>query len=91
MTKVAGRQPGTLADLVGATTVTVETHGQEEHLIGTGLWDEQSVLFYEKETGSARESDLVWTFTDQGSGGIAAEPPAPDGVVTDRNVDGIEP
>ena len=79
VTKVAGRQPITLEDLVGATTVTVETPGHEEHLIGTGVQDEQMVLFYEKETGSARDTDSVWTFTDQGGGTIAAEPPAPDG------------
>jgi len=49
VTKVAGRRPITLEDLVGAPTVTVETQGHEEHSSGTGVQDERMVLLYEKE------------------------------------------
>jgi len=75
VTEVAGRQVHSLDDLIGATTVTVENHGHEEHLIGTGVQDGQSVQFYEKETGSALTTDPVWVFTDQGGGTIEGEPP----------------
>lgn len=78
VTEVAGHPPASLEDFVGATTVTVENHGREDQLLGTGVRDEQTVLFHERETGSARDTDPVWTFTDQGGGDIAAEPPTPD-------------
>lgn len=78
VTDVAGRRPAGLDDLVGATTVTVQNHGREERLIGTGVKGDQTVLFHEKQTGSAVESEPVWTFTDHSDGAITAEPPAVD-------------
>jgi len=78
VTEVAGHQPASLDDFIGATTVTVEKHGREDQLVGTGVKNEHAVLFHERETGSARDTDPVWTFTDQGGGAIAAEPPEPD-------------
>ncbi|MEP6562946.1 MAG: hypothetical protein ABJD68_17940 [Nakamurella sp.] len=67
-----------LEDFIGATTVTVEKHGHQDHLIGTGVRDDRTVLFHQKETGSVVDSDPVWPFTDQGGGAIAAEQPVPD-------------
>ena len=78
VTEVAGREPMSLEDFIGATTVTVENHGHETQLVGTGVKHDQAVLFHEKDSGSARDTDPVWTFTDQGGGAIAAEPPVPD-------------
>jgi hypothetical protein len=78
VTEVAGRPPVSLDDLIGATTVTVEKHGHDDFLIGAGVKDGQAVLFHDKETGSARDSDPVWIFTDLGGGVIAAQPPVPD-------------
>jgi hypothetical protein len=77
VTGVAGHQPVSLEDCIGATTVTVEQHGHEDQLVGTGVKADQAVLFHEKETSSASDTDPVWTFTDQGGGAIAAEPPTP--------------
>jgi len=78
VTEVAGRPPVSLEDFIGATTVTVEKHGHADFLIGTGVKDGRAVLFHEKETRSARDSDPVWIFTDLGGGVIAAQPPVPD-------------
>lgn len=78
VTGVAGRQPVSLEDFVGATTLTVEHQGHEDQLIGTGVKEQQSVHFYEKESGSAVATESVWTLTDEGDGTIAAEPPSPD-------------
>jgi len=78
VTEVAGRLPARLEDFIGATTVTVGKHGHANFLIGTGVKDGQAVLFHEKETGSAPDSDPMWIFTDLGGGVTVAQPPVPD-------------
>jgi hypothetical protein len=74
--EVAGHPPVDINELIGATTVTVVADGHECRLIGTGVKSNKSVLFYQKEAGSAVEAGSVWTMTDGGSGDIAARPPS---------------
>lgn len=78
VTEVAGRPPASLNELIGATSVTVEGRGHEGHLVGTGVRAEQTVYFYEKESGSAGDTEAVWTFIEDGSGEITVEPPTLD-------------
>jgi len=75
VTQVAGHRPTGIDDFVGATTVTVEGHGHESRLIGAGTKDDHTVLFHQKEAGSATDVEPVWTFTDSGDGDITATPP----------------
>ncbi len=74
----AGHPPVGLDDVIGATTVTVEHEGHEYRLIGTGVKHDQNVRFHQKETGSALDSGPVWTLTDDGVGGLSAQPLVPD-------------
>jgi len=76
--EVAGHPPVGLDDLIGATTVTVEHEGHEDRLIGTGVKHDQFVRFHQKEADSALDSGPVWTVTDNGVGGLSAQPLAPD-------------
>jgi hypothetical protein len=76
--EVAGHPPGGLDDLIGATTVTVEHERHEYRLIGTGVKVDQTVRFHEKEAGSALDTGPVWMLTDDGAGGLSAQPLVPD-------------
>lgn len=49
VTEIAGRPPTSLDDLIGATTVTVETDDHEYRLIGTGVKRDQIVAVSPKE------------------------------------------
>ena len=77
VTEVAGRPPMGLDDLIGATTVTVENGGHEYSLIGTGVKVERIVLFHQMEADSTLDTGPIWTMTDQGTDGLAAQPPEP--------------
>ena len=72
VTEVGGHPPAGLDDLIGATTVTVETDGYEYRLIGVGVKHDQIVLFQQKEAGSALDTGPVWTMTDTGDGWLSA-------------------
>ncbi len=76
--EVAGHPPVGLDDVIGATTVTVEHQGHEYRLIGTGVKHDQIVRFHQKEAGSALDSGPVWTLTNNGVGGLYAQPLVPD-------------
>ena len=74
-TEVGGHPPTGLDDLIGATTVTVETDGHEYLLIGAGGKHDQIVLFQQKEAGSAPDTGPVWTMADTGDGWLSARQP----------------
>ena len=73
--EVAGHQPGSLDDFVGATTVTVENHGNRHDLVGAGARAGQSVLFYPRDEMSVGEVPGVWKISEQSTGDIVAQPP----------------
>jgi len=76
--EVAGHPPVGLDELIGATTVTLEHEGHEYRMIGTGVKHDQNVWFHQKEAGSALDSGPVWRLTDNGVGGLSAQPLVPD-------------
>jgi hypothetical protein len=72
--EVGGHNPASLDDFVGATTVTVDNHGQRHDLLGAGTRAGQSVLFFPKDDGFVGEEDAVWTISEQSTGNIVAQP-----------------
>ena len=74
--EVAGHDPASLDDFVGATTVTVENHGHRHDLLGAGTRAGQSVLFFPRDDVSVGEGDAVWRISEQKTGHIVAQPSA---------------
>jgi hypothetical protein len=75
VTGVGGRDPVTLDDFVGATTVTVADDARSHRLLGAGLRDDDAVQFHDRELESATEDIKVWTIVQEGDGRMTAEPP----------------
>lgn len=75
VTGVAGRDPETLDDFVGATTVIVAEDGRSHRLVGAGLRDNDVVQFHDRELESASEDIEVWTIVQESDGRVTAEPP----------------
>jgi hypothetical protein len=80
--EVAGHQPASLDDFVGATTVTVENDGHRLDLLGAGARAGQSVLFYPRDEMSVGEVPGVWKISEQSTGDIVAQPSTAGGSVT---------
>ena len=71
---VAGQDPASLDDFVGATTVTVETHGHRRDLLGAGTREGQSVLFFPRDELSVGSEAAVWRISELSAGNIVAQP-----------------
>ena len=72
--EVAGHDPASLDDFLGATTVTVETHGRRQDLLGAGTRAGQSVLFFPRDEVSVGEEVAVWRISEESTGHIVAQP-----------------
>ncbi len=78
VTAVAGHQPVTLDDFIGATTVTVHgPHGDQE-LAGAGERNGSSVQFRERQLPSAAEEMPVWEIVAVGEHCVEARSAAED-------------
>ena len=60
---VGGHQPRRLEDFVGATTVSLRAGDHEVSLVGTGVEDDRTVQFSEKELASAEDGSATWRIT----------------------------
>ena len=78
VTAVAGREPATVDDFIGATTVTVRDATGHHDLKGAGTRNGPAVQFREKQLSSAAEDMPVWEIIPQGEGGMGARPASSD-------------
>ena len=65
VTGVAGRDPVTLDDFVGATTLTFADDARNHRLVGAGLLDDDVVQFHDRDLESASEDAKIWTIVQR--------------------------
>ncbi len=74
VTAVGGQRPTDLDDIVGATTIGLQTADGEALLRGTGAKVEGRVVFHDRELDSAHDDGPTWTITAEGPV-LLAHPP----------------